>query len=75
MVESGSSVLECSFLYDYELKWGKWHKSKERTHGDYLPFASYLLNKKWTLEEEFNNHMMQFQQVTVSSIIIHKSTF
>ena len=29
-----------------------------------------MLNKKWTLEEEFNNHMMRFHQVTVSSVII-----
>ena len=26
-----------------------------------------MMNKKWTLEEEFNNHMLRFQQVTVSS--------
>ena len=73
-VRSGSSVVECSFMYDYELEWGKWYRSKERKGGK-SPWGSYMLNKKWTLEEEFNNHMMQFQQVTVSSIIIHKSTF
>ena len=73
-VMSGSSVVVCAFMYDYELEWGKWYRSKERK-GGLFPFTSYMLNKKWTLEEEFNNHMMQFQQVTVSSIIIHKSTF
>ena len=26
------------------------------------------MNKKWTLEEEFNNHMLRFQQVTVTYI-------
>ena len=66
-VRSGSSVVECSFMYDYELEYGKWYRSKERKGGE-SPFGSYLLNKKWTMEEEFNNHMMRFNQVTVSSI-------
>ena len=61
-VRSGSSVVQCAFMYDYVLEWGKWYRSKERKGGEH-PFASYMLNKKWTLEEEFNNHMMQFQQV------------
>ena len=34
------------------------------------PFGSYMLNKKWTLEEKFNKHMLRFQQVTVSSIFV-----
>ena len=29
-----------------------------------------MLNKKWNLEEEFNNHMLRFQQVTVSELFI-----
>ena len=66
-VRSGSSVVECAFMYDYELEWGKWYRSKQRKGGK-IPFASYLLNKKWTMEEEFNNHMMRFQQVTVGSL-------
>ena len=61
-VTSGSSVLEAAYLYDYELAWGKWHRSKERKFLN--PFGSYMLNKKWTLEDEFNNHMLRFQQVT-----------
>ena len=39
----------------------RWHRSKGKRHK--FPFASYMLNKKWTLEEEFNNHMLRFQQV------------
>ena len=71
-VRSGSSVVQCAFLYDHQLDLAKkyntsWHRSKQRMGGE-SPFASYLLNKKWTMEEEFNNHMMRFQQVTVSSI-------
>ena len=40
----------------------RWHRSKERLAAD-NPFASYMMNKKWWLEEEFNNHMLRFQQV------------
>ena len=62
-VMSGSSVVQCAFMYDFELAWGKWYRSKERKGA----WGSYMLNKKWTLEEEFNQHMMMFQQVRVSS--------
>ena len=65
-VVNGSSVLEVGFLYDYELEWGKWHRSKDRKGGQ-NPFPSYLMNKKWTMEEEFTKHMLHFQQVTLSS--------
>ena len=65
-VVNGSSVIECSFMYDYELEWGKWHRSKDRKGGR-TPFPSYLMNKKWTMEEEFTKHMLHFQQVTLSS--------
>ena len=66
-VRSGSSVLECAFMLDYELEWGKWHRSKDRREGN-NPFGSFMMNKKWTLEEEFNNHILRFQQVTVISM-------
>ena len=72
VLDRGDSVVECAFMFDYELEWAKeyntrWYRSKNRNGGVY-PFSSYLLNKKWTLEEEFNNHMMRFNQVRVSSI-------
>ena len=73
----GSAVIEIAFLFDYELELGKWHRSQEKrsfASGE-SPFTSYLLNKKWTLEEEFNNHMMRFQQVTVNSIYYIKIIF
>ena len=74
-VTSGNSVCQFAFLYDYELEWGKWHRSKERK-GGINPFASYMLNKKWTMEEVFNNHMLRFQQVSaVSSIYFSKFYF
>ena len=73
-VVTGSSVVEGPYLYDYELEYGKWHRSKDKKGGR-NPFASYMMNKKWTLEEEFNNHMMMFQQVTVSSSYFSKLHF
>ena len=54
-------------------EYGKWYRSKERAEG--LNFASYMTNKKWTLEEEFNNHMLRFQQVTVSFVDFIKIYF
>ena len=68
----GDSVVGAGLLYDYLLDWAKdydtrWYRSKQKKGGR-SPFVSYLLNKKWTLEEEFNKHMMWFNQVRVSSI-------
>ena len=63
-VRNGSAVVEGPYLEDYEMAWGRWHRSNDRKAADH-PFASYMLNKKWSLEEEFYNHMMRFQQVTV----------
>ena len=65
-VVNGSSVVQRSLLYDFILKWGKWHRSKDRAGGQ-NPFGSYLMNKKWTMEEEFTKHMLHFQQVILSS--------
>ena len=72
VLERGDAVVEAAFMYEYELDWAKnystrWYRSKTKKDGNF-PFGSYLLNKKWTLEEELNKHMMKFQQVTVSSI-------
>ena len=64
----GSAVQLTTSLYDYELamedeiEGKRWYRSKERLAG-VNPFASYMMNKKWWLEEEFNNHMLRFQQV------------
>ena len=74
VVETGSSVLEVGIIRYMYVDWAKehgtnWYRGKGKKGGDY-PFASFILNKKWTLEEEFNNHMMRFQQVTVSSVFI-----
>ena len=70
VLDEGSAVVECSLLLDWELDYAKdyntrWYRSKDKKAGK-NPFASYMMNKKWTLEEEFNNHLLRFQQVTVS---------
>ena len=72
ILDRGDAVVEAAFMYNSELDWAKnystsWYRSKTKKGGQ-SPFSSYMLNKKWTLEEEFNNHMMRFNQVTVSSI-------
>ena len=66
-IRTGAAVVQCAFLYDYELEWAtdagtQWYRSKDKKAG-VNPFATFMLNKKWTLEEEFTNHIMRFQQV------------
>ena len=73
-IRDGTSVFQVSFMYDKDLELGKWYRSKERKGGEH-PFTSFLLNKKWTLEEEFNNHILKFQQVTARSIYYIKVHF
>ena len=74
IIKSNSAVAELSVVYsEWELEWAsekgtKLYRSKDRK-GGINPFCSYMLNKKWTLEEEFNNHMLRFQQVTPIFII------
>ena len=68
-VTTGSSVVEVGLLWPEYLGFGKWHRSKEKK-GGVNPFGSFMINKKWTLVEEFNNHMLRFQQVTMSSIFL-----
>ena len=63
---SGTAVTETGIL-DYELEWGRWYRSKDRKDTGDLPFGGYMMNKKWTMEEEFNNHMLRVQQVMLSS--------
>ena len=72
MLRSGSSVVQIGFLFQYEINYGKdygtsWYRSKDKEAGR-SPFPSYMINKKWTLGEEFNNHILRFQQVTVRFI-------
>ena len=60
---NGTAVMEIGFLLDFELALGRWHRSKDKKQEPYSDFPSYMMNKKWWLEEEFTLHMMRFQQV------------
>ena len=64
-VVSGSSVVELGYLTTSNKKWGKWYRSKEVKAGE-NPFGSFMINKKWTLEEEFNKLMFRLRQVSSS---------
>ena len=71
-------MVECSFLYDFEIRWAKdydtrWYRSKEKKGGT-NPFASFMMNKKWTLEEDFNNHLLRFQQVKYTLFYLFQLT-
>ena len=50
------------------------HRSKETMAKPGTQFGSYMMNKKWPLEEQFANHMMRFHQVWrifVDPIFLH----
>ena len=62
---NGSAVQEGGFLVSNdELALGRLHRSKDKKPMPYSNFPSFMMNKKWWLEEQFNVHMMRFQQVT-----------
>ena len=60
---NGTAVCESSGLYAKQRKLGKWHRSKDTKQKLGSSFSSYMMNKKWWLEQEFTNHLMRFQQV------------
>ena len=73
IIRDGAAVYEFTYLMWWEIDWAtnkgkRWYRSKEKKGGR-IPFCSYLMNKKWVLEEQLNIHMLRFQQVTVSSIL------
>ena len=69
---NGLSVVEIERLSANQTEYGKWHRSRD-VKGGIFPFGSYMMNKKWTLQEEFNNHILRFQQVTLryNYFIVH----
>ena len=60
-IMEGSAVMRLAYLI-FDDDGIRWYRGKERLAG-FNPFASFMMNKKWWLEEEFNNHMLRFQQV------------
>ena len=72
VLEKRSHVAEVAYFDAHELAVAKkynttFHRSKGSKTGDH-PFASYMVNKKWILEEEMNNHILRFQQVKKAKI-------
>ena len=72
MVEEGTSVIEAPFFNTWyaETYYGieaKVYRSKGKKDLTRSLFGSYMMNKKWTLQEEFANHLIMFQQVTEES--------
>ena len=69
MVEEGTSVIEAPFFNTWyaETYYGieaKVYRSKGKKDLTRSLFGSYMMNKKWTLQEEFANHLIMLQQVT-----------
>ena len=65
---NGTLVLERGYLRGKQPSYGKWHRSKDKPHAFYLSFTSFMINKKWWLEEQFTVHVMRFQQVNSIAI-------
>ena len=70
IIKNGTAVQEHDYLSDSQLALGRWHRSKDKKQHSSTEFGSYMINKRWWLEEQFNVHMMRFQQVKY----IYKST-
>ena len=62
-MRNGTAVQEYTSLSEWDFSLGKWHRSKDKKQTPGSDFASFMINKKWWLEEQFNVHMMRFQQV------------
>ena len=69
-MKKGIAIQVHGGLADYELALGRWHRSKDKKQDKTSEFTSYMMNKKWWLEEEFNVHMMRFQQVICRYLLI-----
>ena len=70
IIGNGSAVVDTAYMYKKRLVYGRFYRSKETVATNYQPFASFMLNKKWWLEEEFNTHLLRFQQVTSTQFYI-----
>ena len=75
VIGNGSAVIDTAYLYPSRLRLGKFHRSKDTVATTYQPFASYMVNKKWWLEEQFNTHMLRFQQVATQFYIFTSLRF
>ena len=60
---NGTAVVEVAYIGTWAKSLGRWHRSKDKKSESSSDFTSYMINKKWWLEEQFNRLMMRFQQV------------
>ena len=74
IIGNGSAVVDTAYMYKKRLAYGRFYRSKETVATNYQPFASFMLNKKWWLEEEFNNHLLRFQQVPATRRLVHSGS-
>ena len=71
MLSKGTHAQIATFLYPWEMKWGKeynhgrgWYRSKQVIPG-FSPYGGLVTNKKWILNEDFSIHLLYFQQVDI----------
>ena len=67
LVWDSCSSVSAGFMGHW-LRWGKWYDGRKTEIQLYSPFASYLMNKKWWLQEELALHLLRFQQVTFDQL-------
>ena len=60
---NGTAVREAGGLFAKQLELGRWHRSKDKKQKPDSDYGTTMMNKKWCLEEQFNLHMMRYQQV------------
>ena len=61
VIGAGTHAQMTGALDPYELAMGKWHRSKEKLAGDH-PYAGYLTDKKWHLNEESTDNCKPVEQ-------------
>ena len=61
-IQGANTHVYLGILYDYEKGDGKFHESKDVLEGT-SPFGGDIINKKWSLAEEYSYHLLVIQQV------------
>ena len=67
ILDAGTHVM-LGALDDYTREFGKFHQSKEIIEGSSAG-AGDILNKKWSLTEEYSYHLLLFQQVETPFLV------
>ena len=64
---AGTHVYLGTDLSPQHEKFGEYHWSKEEVRGA-SPYNSWVVNKRWTLNEELAVHLLRFQQVCINNL-------